>query len=182
MTVADLTTKYDFQVMHLVPNILKVAKVTQADWISYTKYKGVIPISAFNMSLTNNTGVCAVEAPIYAQMKVNNTGTAYTATSTSVVTDVAPITRLAPYYVFTQGGEIMEVTADATPATAVGTLTVRRGCLGTTASATGLADNDILYIMNMINLSASTLGQTLVLVYPLPNDPGAPLFKAQYYS
>ena len=182
MTVADLTTKYDFQVMHLVPNILKVAKVTQADWVIYTKYKGVIPFCAFNMSLTNNSGVCAVEAPIYGQMKVNNTGTAYTATSTSIVTDVAPITRKDPYYVFTQGGEIIEVTTDATPGTAVGTLTVKRGCLGTTASATGLADNDILYIMNMINLSASTLGQTLMMVYPLPNDPGVPLFKAQYYS
>jgi hypothetical protein len=182
MTVADLTTKYDFQVMHIVPNILKVAKVTQADWISYTKYKGVIPMFGLNMSLSNSSGVCAVEAPIYAKILINNTGTAYTATSTSIVTDAGPITRLAPYYCYTQGGEIIEVTADATPGTAVGTLTIRRGCLGTTASLTGLADNDVLYIMNMINLSAAGVGHTILMVYPLPNDPQVPLFKAQYYS
>jgi hypothetical protein len=179
---SNITTKYDFQVMHLVPSIVFVAKAAQADYFSFTNYPGVIPLNAITFTIVNNTTSCVNDTVTYGGAKVNNASTAYTATTTSVVIDGCVGTRLPPYYVLTASGEIMYVTADSTPTTTSSTLTVRRGALGTTASATGLADNDPLYVLNQVVMDSSSVGKEVLMFYPLPTEPGAKLFSAQRES
>lgn len=179
MSAANITTKYDMQVMHLIPDIVKIAKATQNDWLSFTKYAGVILMNGHTFTIVNNATTNLVEDVTYGVGKINNTGTAYTASSTSIVYDGAAATRIVPNYILTASGEIMYCTADSGKATTGGTLTVQRGCLGTTASATGLADNDPIYFLNQVYVSNAQVGLDFLLVYPLPNDPGVQLFKAQ---
>lgn len=168
MAAAEITPKY-WNLQGSIPVVGRFLKVTQADWI-VLPYPGV-----FNVRGTLYTG--ADEATLsFATIIVNNKGTAYTATSTSIVGDAAVITRQTPYYVQTSSGEIMMVVTDATPGTAVATLTVIRGCLGTTASATGLADDNTLYVRNMIVFGAATTGYVGFVAYPMPGEPKAPLF------
>jgi hypothetical protein len=182
MAAANITTKYDMQVMHLVPDVVKVAKTTQSDWLSFTKYPGVIILNAHVFTVANNATTNGVETVTYGVGKVNNGSTAYTATTTTVAFDGAVATRIVPCYVLTASGEIMYVTADSGTTSTSGNLTVRRGCLGTTASATGLADNDPLYFLNQIYLGGSSVGLDFIFVMPLPQDPGTPMFSAQRES
>jgi len=176
---SNITTKYDLNLMHLAMDVVLVAKAAQGDYFSTTKYPGVVPINATTMTIVNNTVSSVNDTVTYLGAKVNNAGTAYSATSTSIVIDTVVATRLPPYYVLTASGEIMYVDVDSAPTTTAATLTVRRGCLGTTASATGLADNDPLYILNQIAMDSSSVGKEIILVYALPNDPRTPVFSAQ---
>ena len=180
--MADITTKYDMQMMHLIPDVIKLSKAADNDTFSLTKYAGVILIGKHVFTVANNATTNNDEYVSYGVGKVNNTSTAYTATSTSIVYDGAAATRIIPGYVLTASGEIMYVIADTGKATTGGTMTVRRGCLGTTASATGLADNDPLYFLNQIVMTDAAVGIEFLLVFPLPNDPGVPLFSAQRES
>ena len=182
MTAANITTKYDFQFMHLVPDLVSVTKATQNDWFSFTKYPGVIVMANHLFTVANNATTNANEHITYGVAKVNNGSTAYTATDTSIVFDGAVATRIVPCYVRTSSGEILYVSADSGTTTTTGTLTVRRGALGTTASATGLADNDPLYFLNQVYLAETGVGLIQMLVLPLPQDPGVPVFKAQNSS
>jgi len=178
MTVADLTTKVDFTLQHLVPDVIMVTKATQSDWINLN-HAGVIVLNGAVFTSVADTVTNALETITYGTMKANGavTGT----TNTSVVFDNASITRLLPYYVFNgTTGEFMLVTADSAVGSAAGTLTVKRGCLGTTATA--IADNAPLYVMNQIFLGNSAVGKVMMLVLPLPRNPGALLFAAQNSS
>jgi hypothetical protein len=179
---SDITTKVDFQLMHLVPDVVLVSKTTQYDTISFTKYPGVLVLNAQVFTIANNATTNVTETITYGVGKVNNTGTAYTATSTSIVYDGAAATRIAPYFIMTASGEIIKVIADSGKATTGGTMTVQRGCYGTTASATGLADNDPIYFMNQLLLGSTSVGLVTMLIFPLPQDAGVPLFKAQNSS
>lgn len=182
MAAADITTKYDMQMQHLQIDVIKVAKATDSDWLSLTNYPGVIVLGRHVFTVANAANTNNDEFISYGVGLVNNEGTAYTATSTSIVYDGAAATRKVPGYVMTASGEIMYVIADTGKATTGGTLTVRRGCLGTTASATGLANNDPLYFLNQLVLTDSAVGLVILTVVPLPADPGVPLFSAQRES
>jgi hypothetical protein len=176
---SNLTTKYDFQMMHHVTDVVTVTKAAQNDYFSFAKYPGVFVIAANVLTSIADTVTNVFESPQYGTMKAN--GAVAATTTTSVVFDNASATRIVPYYVLNATtGEIMYVTADSGTTTTSGTLTVRRGVLGTTATA--IADNAPLYVLNQIVLSTSTVGQVLLQVMPLPMDPGTPLFKAEYYS
>jgi len=179
---SNITTKYDFQVMHLVPSVVFVAKAAQADYFSFTNYPGVIPVNASTFTIVNDTASCVNDTVSYGSGKINNASTAYTATTTSIVVDSVVATRLPPYYILTASGEIMYCTADSTPTTTGSTLTVRRGCLGTTASATGVANNDPIYILNQVVMDSSSVGKEILMFYPMPVDPGVKLFSAQRES
>jgi len=182
MGAADITTKYDLQMMHIVPDVIKVTKATDSDWLSLTKYPGVIVLGRHVFTVANNATTNNDEFISYGVGKVNNSSTAYTATSTTIAYDGAAATRITPGYALTASGEIIYIIADSGKASTSGNLTVRRGCLGTTASATGVADNDPLYFLNQIVLTDSAVGVVFLVVLPLPADPGTPLFKAQNSS
>lgn len=168
MAAAEITPKY-FNLQGSIPVVGRFTKATQADWI-------VLPYpGCFNLRGTLYTG--ADEATLSnGTITVNNKGTAYAATTTAIVGDAAAITRQTPYYVQSSSGELMLVTTDATPTTSTATLTVVRGCLGTTASATGLADDNTLYIKNMVIFGAATTGVVGFTFIPMPYEPKANLF------
>jgi hypothetical protein len=176
----ESSTPVSFRMQHLVPTVIRTQKVTAADCVTIPKTKGIICMSGF-VTPVGSALPNLVETPTYGTLVVNNTGTAYTTTSTSIVYDGGTCkNRVTPYYVMTNVGEIMEVTADSGKHTIAGTLTVRRGCLGTTAAAGtvttgGLTDNSHLAVLNSIVLGA-TLGYVVLYGLELPNDPGVKLF------
>jgi hypothetical protein len=167
--VAEITEK-KFAIQHLVPILVKAQVATQNDWVVLEGFKGVIPIQGMAQSVA----LSLQETFTFGVATVTPTCTALT---TSFAVGTATITRVPPYYVITASGEIIEVLAETAPTNAVSTWTVRRGCFGTTASATGLAATNIVGIMNILKAGANTVGPHLWLVLPLPNDPGTKLFE-----
>lgn len=168
---AEITPKY-FNLQGSVPVVGRFLKVTQADWI-VLPYPGVYGIAgylytgALETTLTNGTGT------------VNNKGTAYSATTTDIVIDAGTITRQLPYYVQAgaiAGGEMMLVTNETAKGSAASTLTVVRGCLGTTAAAASVADDVVLYIKNIIVFGMATTGWVDFKFTPMPSEPKAALF------
>jgi hypothetical protein len=153
---------------HLNWKMVKVQCTTHGgDWAVLDDVKGVVPMRGISLSITRSLGA----TPTWGVARIDNGGAAYTATSTSIVCDECTITRTGrPFYLITAGNEIMEVLSDATPTTAVGTFTVRRGCLGTTASATGLADNNYMGIMNIVFCQGPNIGPHIFPCLELPND------------
>jgi len=174
---AEAITPKVFTMQGLVPRLIRVLKVTQADWINIPDVRGVLLPSGPGITSSANATANAVDTFAYGNIVINNGSTPYTATTTSLAVDGALAhatnTRLVPYYLKTGSGEVMEVIADSTPEQATSVLTVRRGCLGTTASATGLANNDNMTIMNQIVLAGAVVGNTTMLVFEMPEDPGS---------
>lgn len=166
--VVELTEK-KFALMHLVPIIVSSTMITQNDWVVLDGFKGVVPLQGIAQSIA----LSLQETFTYGVATITTTATP---TTTSHAVTSATITRTPPYYVLTAGGEIMEVISETLPAAAGSTWTVRRGCLGTTASATGLAATNVVGIMNILKLGANTVGPHLWALLPLPNDAGTKLF------
>ena len=165
MAAAELT-EITTSIMHLVPIVIKAEVTTAGDWIVLDQFKGVIPIAGMCQSILTS----GEETLTYGVARVDNGGVAYSTTDTSLVFDECTITRTGKFYMVTAGGEIMEVLTDATPGTAIGTFTVRRGMFGTTPSATGLANNNYVGIMNILFLGTDLVGPHIVVALPLPND------------
>jgi hypothetical protein len=176
-------TPKEFRLMHLTPRVMALKKSVAGNWFNVPNCKGVI--NAIGNTQPNGFALTnVIETPLYATLTVNGAG--YTATTTSIVYDGATCTfRQVPYYVKTSCGEIMEVTADSGSTTIAGTLTVRRGCLGTTAvagdasgvlaTAGGVQDNAMLSVLNTLIVGA-TIGFTIVSCLELPQDAGTKLF------
>jgi len=131
---------------------------------------GVPGIQDFKASLY--TG--AAEAGTYPTLTVDNEDGVYTAESTTIAYDgaTADSRPIGGYYVLSTSGEILFVYSDSGSDGAAGNLTVRRGCLGTTASATGVDNNDVLYVLCSVTLTANTTGIVNFSYYELPSDPG----------
>ena len=170
MTAAASIAKTVFNYNGNIPVIYSFTKVSTSDWVVFGDYTGVIDCRG-----TLYTG--ADEATLtYGTAAVDNSGTAYTATTTSIVIKSGVITRVPPYYILTTSGEIMMVLSETAAGVAASTLTVKRGCLGTTASATGVANSNTLYIMNIIVFGAATSGGITGHFLPMPEQPDASLF------
>lgn len=168
--MAAAITETNFNIVGEVPRVSIGVKAAQNDFV-LLPCKGTVDFAAHAQ-----TGV--PEGTTYTTVAINNTGDAYTATSTSIVYDTAAANERASggYYLLSSSGEILEVIADSGYASTGGTMTVRRGVLGTTASATGLADGNTLYVLNSIEMAESTTGLVFIKYVPLPNDPGVNLF------
>ena len=69
----------------------------------------------------------------------------------------------------------MMVLSETAAGNAASTLTVKRGCLGTTASATGVASTNTVYIMNIVFWGDSTTGFLTGTFLPMPESPDASL-------
>ena len=175
---ADLTTKVDNTLQGLVLDTVMVTKSTQSDWVNLS-YPGVFVLNAHVFTSIADTVTNALETITYGSVK--STAAYATVTTTSIVVDSGSITRLPPYYIFNgTTGEFMLVLADSAPGSAGATLTVKRGCLGTTATA--IADNAPLYVMNQIFLGNASVGKVMMLVLTLPSTPDALLYSAQNAS
>jgi hypothetical protein len=154
-----------FKTQHDLPVFVKITTATTADWTTLP-YPGFIPLGAVVANITGNE----IPAFTYKTAAINNSGTAYSATDTSIVIGTAAATRIPPYYLMTSSGEIIYVASDSAPTTSAGTLTIRRGALGTTASATGLANTNVVSILNMVVLTNTIVGATIIYGIPLPAD------------
>ncbi len=119
----------------------------------------------------------------YGTVAVANAGTAYTATTTAIAYDTGGTNQSrAPgnFYVSTASGEIMYVIKDVltTPDDyTAGTLHVIRGCLGTTASATGVANTNTLNVMNVLKLGEDSTGWRMITYKEITQEYNAFLFK-----
>jgi hypothetical protein len=167
MVAEKVETK--FSVMHLVPIVISAARTTAADWIVIDTEKGVIPLQGIGQSIA----VSLADTFTWGTATITPTATA---TTTEIAVTLGTVIRTPPYYVITAGGEIMEVLSETAPTNANSTWTVRRGCLGTTASATGLAATNLVGIMNIVFLNANNVGPDLIIALPLPKDAGVRLF------
>lgn len=169
MAAAFQTYTNIFSLQQVMPMIVVFNQVTTGDWVTVDKVKGFIPSGGFaGGNVTgNNPGTYT-----YGTVTINNGGTAYTASSTSIVIQSGVVTRSSnPYYVMTGSGEIIEVLVDSAPTNAASTLTIRRACLGTTASATGLANTNVLCVLNVIICACSSVGtNTMIYGVPLPDE------------
>jgi len=176
MAASEVTEK-KFQRMPGMDVIAKVTPAEQYDWVIFKEYKGIT-------LLTSRLIAGGAAGAVRGQLAVNNGSTAYTATTMAIAYDIVGVTANTgvprsdqSFYVETVSGEILEV-FDATSDTSTGTLTViRRGCFGTTPSATGIADNNILYVLNNLVVTDSQTSPIEMLIKPLPNDPEVRLFS-----
>lgn len=167
MVAEQVETK--FNIMHLVPIMIKAQRATQSDWIVIDGEKGVIPLQGIGQSIA----VSLADTFTWGTATITPTATA---TDTSMAVTLGTITRIPPYYVLTAGGEIMEVTSETAANNANSTWTVRRGCLGTTATTVGVAATNLVAVMNIVFLGANNVGPDMIVVLPLPKDAGVRMF------
>ena len=150
-----------------IPVIFSFVKANTSDWTVFGDYPGVIQCHG-----TLYTG--ADEATLTYGTAAGPTS--FTAVQTTLAVTSATITRTPPYYIMDAlTKEIMMVLSETAVGSSSSTLTVKRGVLGTTASANSGA-NDTLYIMNIIVWGASTSGLIIGEFLPMPEQPDVGLF------
>ena len=101
----------------------------------------------------------------------------FTATDTTIEYDgaVASTRPSGNYYVMNPTtGEIMHVVTDDGYSTTEGTVTVQRGCLGTTAGT--IANNTYLAIIGSVYLPINLAGKAIITYLELPADPRAKFY------
>jgi len=169
MTAAEITEKV-YAENGWIKHTGRFLKANTADWVVFAGTATDHVLGVINCRGTLYTG--ADEATLtYGTATINNSGTAYTATSTSIVIASGAITRVPPYYIQTTSGEIILVETETAANNAASTLTIKRGCLGTTASATGLAHSNTVYIKQIVYFGAATSGYVDFEYTPMPNVP-----------
>ena len=168
MAAANIA-KTVFNYNGIIPVVFSLTKVTQADWSVFGDYPGV-------MCLCANMYTGALVGTLSYGVATILSGSSYTATTTTIQVTSATITRVAPYYILTTSGEIMMVLSETAAGNAASTLTVKRGCLGTTASATGVVSTNTVYIMNIVFWGDTTTGFLTGTFLPMPEQPDVGLF------
>lgn len=146
-----------------------LTKATQSDW--------TILDCAGTLMFSTRLVTGALETPTYPTLTSDEAVDGFTAAETAIVYDGATAnTRPSGGYYVRVGttGEILYVYTDSGYNAASGTLTVRRGCLGTTAAA--IPNDTTLYILSTIILGSVTTGQALITYLPLPDDPATQIF------
>lgn len=144
-------------------------KVTQSDW-TLLDCAGTLAFTARHVN-------GSLETPTYPTVTADEAVDGFTAAETAIAYDGATAnTRPSGGYYVRNGtaGEILYVYSDSGYTGASGTLTVRRGCLGTTAAA--IANDATLYILSTIILGSATTGPALITYLPLPDDPATQIF------
>jgi hypothetical protein len=163
MTAAEITPKY-YNKQTNIPVVGRLTKVAQSDWI-------VLPYPGVSNFRANNYAGGSETTLTYGTAAISNAGTAYTALTKQLVLTTAKITRKPPYYLQTTSGELIFVYIDSDTTSAAPTVECIRGCLGTTASATGIANGNTVYIKNIVILGQSSTGITDFSFTPMPFEP-----------
>jgi hypothetical protein len=148
--------------------------VTTADWIVLdSAYPGTLDFRATLFPTDNNN-----EVVTWYFGKVVATADGTDATDTSFVYDGGTALQRSSggFYIYNDTSkEILYVVSDSGYTTTTGTLTVKRGCLGTTAVK--ILDNDEFRVLNCIIITFSTaVGDFFGRFTPLPTDPYVDLF------
>lgn len=154
--------------------ITAAAKAAQNDFIMFTDNAGVLPLS---VTIMNNGSLASAPETswVYNTCQVATT-IAATVTTLATKTIVGSSHTDGDYYMYNPNtGEMIYVVSDAMATTDVtGTLTIIRGCLGTTAAA--LTANEYLMVMNSIKLTGAVAGVAFVQYNELPRLPKASVF------
>lgn len=151
--------------------ISRVTKTAQNDGV-VLPFPGVLPLKA-----ALATG--GAETIVYQTLAVNNLATAYDDETREIAYDTGTGGARAAggFYVKTSSGEILLVSSDSGAAGTEGTLTIaKRGCFGTTPSATGLANDDVLYVLSSLKLTGEGTGGVDLVYLSLPEDPSVLLY------
>ena len=186
MAVAAVTKATQFATQQVMPAWVCCYKAAATVMLDTTllnpPYRGFMPLNAFAFSAT----ACVAQPLVQhgsGQVTTTTTATATSLVVKSITQYVAGTARTPPYYILAQDAtttafEIMLVTADSTPEAATSTLTVKRGCLGTTAAVPGVTANSYIYFLNLLYLTdATSIGSWLCYGIPLPSDERAQVFK-----
>ena len=140
-----------------------VKTVTTGDWIT------LADPGAVGINLNTATGQIygnSAQTALYATMVATAASSTTASITYSTVTDASMLASSGCYIRIEN--EIVYVKAGGGATS--GTLTVVRGCLGTTAAThTGATG----YILNCLVLTTGTVGQHVITYVPLPNDPRA---------
>jgi len=150
------------------------AKAAQGDAIMFTDEAGILPLEVRVVTNAASGSNNVAESWGYGTIRANGL---HAATAKTIAYDTAVSNeRLSGgYFVMNPTtGEIMYVQQDSGYSTTSGTLTVTRGALGTTAAQ--IADDQYMFVMNVLTLNASTTGKVLVEYMSLGHDPSGEWF------
>ena len=148
--------------------------LTTGDWVLFdSDYPGALSILGRQFPTDNDS-----EVMVWAYSKLIASAAVATTTAESMTYDnaVANQRTSGGYYILNDtSNEIMYVVADDGYDSTSGTLTVKRGALGTTAAA--VSDNDQFSILNCIEITTATaVGPAYFEFRPLPTDYNVKLF------
>ena len=152
------------------------AKAAQNDTVLLPA-PGGIPISV--MVVNNGSAASAEEYgwKLNTVCAAEPSAGTFTATDTAIEYDGATASTRPSggYFVMNATtGEVMFVSADSGYDGTSGTLTVIRGCLGTTAST--IANNEYLAILGSLYLPINLAGKAVIVYLELPQDPKSDFF------
>lgn len=163
----------------IVQPLLKTSwftKATKADAVTFPEEAGIIPISML-IHTTGASGITssASEGWSYCTVAVSE-GVAGVTDTTIAYASAAPGAerRASGYYVRSPNGEIMYVLADSGYSSTSGTLTVKRGCLGTTPAS--IVHSTYLEVLCSLHLYGEGTGTEWIVYMPLPKDPNATMW------
>lgn len=145
----------------------------QNDIITFSGEKGIIPIHM--MVLGNATSSATIfGTACYYQLRCNGANSSSNTTATYNEAAVGVTTySTGAYILVSTTGEIMYCTTDSQSGE-TGTMTVVRGCLGTTAAA--YANDAYLFLLNTLKIDCLPAGVRYIAYIPYPDDPKASLW------
>lgn len=154
------------------------AKATKSDSVTFFDKPGIIPLDIMTITNAASGSSATAENWEYGLIRAAEpaAGT-FTAADTTIEYDTAIIgnRNTGDFYVRnTTSGEVMYCISDSGSTTTSGTMTVIRGCLGTTAAV--IADNAYLQVMNCIQLNSANVGIETFVYVALPGE-----YKATFF-
>lgn len=175
MTYAVVTATSGATIAGYPMSGLIATKTAQSDSVTIFDAPGVLPFFVHTLSNAASLSAATNEWWEYAVIR-NNGGELSTSNSIEYDTAIIGERTSGGYYLYAPAsGEIIYVGADDGYASTSGNLTgCVRGCLGTTAK--DIANDDYLFVMNVILLHSARVGKTMFYYFKLPDDPKANVF------
>lgn len=163
---AEQKSETNFNIVGEVPVEASVTTATQNDWV-ILPHAGALHVIGTNF-YNGGMEATAVSHPTI----VVNLDAGYDEDATSIVYDNGTANQRTAggwYGIIDATGEIIHVQVDSGYAATEGTLTVKRGALGTTPAA--ITNNDVIYVLNTLIFTSANVGTHLFRYTPIPNDP-----------
>lgn len=157
---AEAKTETTFNIVGEVPVEASVTIATQNDWV-------VLPCAGAQHIVGTNFYDGGMEATAVSHPTITASADAL-ATATEVTYDGATANqRTSGKYLIVNDatGELIEVLSDSGYDGTSGTITMRRGVMGTTAGA--ITDNDVFYVLNALIFTSSNVGTHFFRYYQM---------------
>ena len=166
MPAAKVNYGNEYVIVGETPVNTSFTVTTQYDWVVFP-CAGVLHLAG----VTVYDGGFETSTYTHPTLTVNNVA-GYNSSATSIAYDgaTANTRKGAGYLVVNDAtGEIMYVEKDSGADSTSGTLTVKRGALGTEPAA--ITDNDVLYVLCTVIATSSNTGTHFIRYHKLPDDP-----------